>query len=73
MSVSDQLTAMIFELRSAGSPLAKAKAIARAWRMVRRLSPGDRRILAEEAGFDGAEELLESLAAKSGGVGAATP
>ena len=49
-------------------PVAKATALARAWRMVRRLSPVDRMALAEEAGFDGAEDLLENLAAKKGGV-----
>lgn len=48
--------------------MAKAKALARSWRMVRRLSPTDRRFLAKEAGFDGAEDLLESLAAKRSGV-----
>lgn len=68
MSVSDQLGAMIFELKSTGSPLAKAKALARAWRMVRRLNSADRRLLAKVAGFDGAEEMVESLAAKKGGV-----
>ncbi|RLE27679.1 MAG: hypothetical protein DRJ65_02060 [Acidobacteria bacterium] len=68
MGLSDQLAAMVFELRGAGSPVAKAKALARAWRMVRRLSPTDRIALAEEAGFEGAEDLLESLAAKKGGV-----
>lgn len=62
------MSAMVFELRGAGSPVAKAKALARAWRMVRRLSPVDRMALAEEAGFDGAEDLLENLAAKKGGV-----
>ncbi len=48
--------------------MAKAKALARAWRMVRRLSPVERMALAEEAGFEGAGDLLESLAAKKGGV-----
>lgn len=68
MGLSHQLSAMIFELRSAGSPPAKAKALARAWRTIRRLSSADRKLLAEEAGFEGAEELLESLSAKRGGV-----
>ena len=68
MGLPEQLSAMVFELRGAGSPVAKAKALARAWRMVRRLSPVDRTALAKEAGFEGAEDLLESLAAKRGGV-----
>lgn len=48
--------------------MAKAKALARAWRFVRRLSPSDRKVLAHEAGFDGAEDLLENLATKRGGM-----
>ena len=68
MGLSQQLSAMVFELRGAGSPVAKAKALARAWRFVRRLSPSDRKVLAHEAGFDGAEDLLENLATKRGGM-----
>jgi hypothetical protein len=68
MSLSQQLSAMVFELRAAGSPVAKAKALARAWRFVRRLSPTDRKVLAREAGFDGAEDFLETLATKKGGI-----
>jgi hypothetical protein len=68
MSLSQQLSAMVFELRAAGSPVAKAKALARAWRFVRRLSPTDRKVLAREAGFDGAEDFLETLASKKGGI-----
>ncbi|MEN8164091.1 MAG: hypothetical protein ABFS37_08175 [Acidobacteriota bacterium] len=68
MGLPEQLAAMVFELKGAASPVAKAKALARAWRMVRRLSPADRMALAEEAGFEGAEDLLENLAAKKGGV-----
>lgn len=68
MGLPEQLAAMVFELRGAGSPVAKAQALARAWRMVRRLSPVERMALAEEAGFEGAEDLLESLAVKRGGV-----
>jgi len=68
VSLSDQLSAMIFELRSAPSPVARAKALARAWRFIRRLGPSERTLLAREAGFDGAEDLLESVATRKGGV-----
>lgn len=71
MGLPEQLTSMLFELRAAGSPAAKAQALARAWRFIRRLSPHDRRFLAREAGFEGAEELLDTIAAKRGGVGPA--
>ncbi len=67
MSRRRQLNALLFELQSASSPLEQAKAIARAWRTVRNLSPSERRLLARHAGFDGAEQLLERLARRRGG------
>lgn len=63
-----QLSALLFELQAAGSPVAKAKVLARAWRTVRELGPSDRRLLAREAGFAGAEEILEGLAKRRGGL-----
>ena len=68
MKISDDLTALIFELQRARSPRDKAQAMARAWRTIRRLNPTDRRLLAREVGFDGAEDLVEGLAGKSGGI-----
>jgi hypothetical protein len=68
MKVSDDLTALVFELQRAHSPADKAKALARAWRTVRGLSGTERRLLAREVGFDGAEDLVEGLAARSGGA-----
>lgn len=67
MGSQRKLNAMLFELQAAQSPLAQAKIIARAWRTVRELSPKDRALLARHAGFDGAEEVLEGLAAHRGG------
>ncbi len=66
--MNEDLTALVFELRRAGSPADKARALARAWRTIRRLSPVDRRLLVREVGFDGAEDLIEGLAGKSGGA-----
>lgn len=63
-----KLNALLFELQTARSPLAQAKILARAWRTVRELSPTDRKLLARHAGFDGAEEILEGLASKKGGM-----
>jgi hypothetical protein len=68
MKVSDDLTALVFELQRARSPADKARAMARAWRTVRGLNPTERRLLVREVGFDGAEELVEGLAGKSGGA-----
>jgi len=68
MKVSNELTALIFELQRARSPADKAKALARAWRTLRGLSSGERRLLVREVGFDGAEDLVEGLAGKSGGL-----
>ena len=68
MKVSDDLTALVFELQRARSPSEKARALARAWRTVRGLSASERRLLAREVGFDGAEDLIEGLAGKSDGA-----
>lgn len=68
MKVSDDLTALVFELQRVRSPADKARALARAWRTVRGLNATERRLLVREVGFDGAEELIEGLAGKSGGT-----
>lgn len=68
MAMHRQLSALLFELQAAGSPVAKTKVLARAWRTVRDLSASDRRLLAREAGFAGAEEILEGLAKRRGGL-----
>jgi hypothetical protein len=68
MKLSDDLTALVFELQRARTPADKARALARAWRTVRGLSATERRLLVREVGFDGAEDLVEGLAAKSSGA-----
>ena len=66
--MSDDLTALIFELQRAPTPADKAKALARAWRTVRGLKPAERRLLAREVGFDGAEELIDGLGGSERGI-----
>jgi hypothetical protein len=61
-----KLTALIHELQHARSPLAQARVVARSWRTLRELSPTDRRLLARNLGFEGAEEILEGLSRKGG-------
>jgi hypothetical protein len=68
MSTQRQLTALLHELQHARSPLAQAKVLARGWRTVRDLSPTDRRLLARHAGFDGAEDIIEGLSQRKGGL-----
>ena len=65
--MNENLSALVFELQRAGSKVDKAKALARAWRTVRGLSSTERRFLAREVGFDGAEELIEGLAGQGKG------
>lgn len=67
-STQRQLTALLHELQHARSPLAQARVLARGWRTVRDLSPTDRRLLARHAGFEGAEDLLEGLGQRKGGL-----
>lgn len=66
--MNDELTALVFELQRAPSAADKAKVLARAWRTVRGLKSAERRLLAREVGFDGAEELIEGLGGKERGV-----
>jgi hypothetical protein len=68
MSTQRQLTALLHELQHARSPLAQARVLARGWRTVRQLSPTDRRLLARHAGFEGAEDILEGLSQRKGGL-----
>jgi hypothetical protein len=68
MNTQRKLTALLHELQHARSPLAQARVLARAWRTVRELSPTDRRLLARHAGFDGAEDILEGLSKRKGGL-----
>ena len=48
--------------------VAQARVLARSWRTLRELSPTDRRLLARHVGFDGAEEILEGLSRRKGGL-----
>lgn len=68
MNTERKLSALLHELQHAKSPLAQARVMARAWRTVRELSPTDRRLLARHVGFDGAEEILEGLSRREGGL-----
>lgn len=66
MGPSKELTALLFELERAASPLERLQIIARAWRSVRALDGLERRDLARQVGLDGAEELIDRLARKGG-------
>jgi len=65
---SKQLAALIFSLEEADSPFERMHQLGLAWRSIRELSRQERLELARHAGFDGAEELVERLAARSGGL-----
>ncbi|HSO22910.1 MAG TPA: hypothetical protein VLT81_08375 [Chondromyces sp.] len=68
MGAQRELNALLFELQAAASPLERAKILARAWRTVRGLNAVDRRLLVRHAGFEGAEQIVEGLVARRGGV-----
>jgi hypothetical protein len=68
MGAQRELNALLFELQAAASPLERAKILARAWRTVRDLNAVDRRLLVRHAGFEGAEQIVEGLVARRGGV-----
>jgi hypothetical protein len=68
MGAQRELDALLFELQAAASPLERTKILARAWRTVRDLNAVDRRLLVRHAGFDGAEQVVEGLADRRGGM-----
>src|SRR5688572_30418694 len=57
---------LITQLRAANTPLARIRLAARAWRVLRTLSPQDRLHVATQIGLDGADDLVEALAAHQG-------
>lgn len=70
MSLADELLNLRRELAAATSPLQRMKMLARSWRSVRQLSPSERKQLAKAVGADGAEGVLDRIAAHKGRVGA---
>ena len=70
MSLADELLNLRRELAAATSPLQRMKMLARSWRSVRQLSPSERKQLAKAVGADGAEGVLDRIAAQKGRVGA---
>lgn len=66
MGVSDELVWLLHQMRGTTSPIERLKLLARGWRSVRALSADDRRSLARELGFDGAEQMIDHLARRGG-------
>jgi len=66
-----ELGRLVNELRRISSPLGRMKLLARGWRSIQRLTPGDRRKLAKQVGVEGAENLIERMAAQKSRVGPA--
>lgn len=57
---------LILQIREAKSPLARVRVVARAWRAVRSLTPKQRYEVAVQLGLDGADDLIEAIAAHQG-------
>jgi hypothetical protein len=57
---------LILQIREAKSPLARVRVVARAWRAVRGLTPKQRYEVAAQLGLDGADDLVEAIAAHQG-------
>jgi len=70
VALADELMKLRRELASASSPLARMQMLARSWRSVRQLSPAERKQLASAVGAEGAEGVLDKIAARKGRVGA---
>ena len=57
---------LLAQLREAKSPLARIRVVTRAWRLLRNLSRQDRLAIAAQIGIDGADDLVEVIAAHQG-------
>lgn len=57
---------ILTQLRGAKSPLARVRVVARAWRVLRNLTPAERMTIATQIGIDGADDLIEAIAAHQG-------
>lgn len=57
---------LVAQLRDAKTPLARARVVVSAWRAVRSLSPRDRSNLITQLGLEGADDLVEAIAAHEG-------
>jgi hypothetical protein len=57
---------LLLQIREAKSPLARVRVVARAWRAVRSLTPKQRYEVAAQLGLDGADDLIEAIAAHQG-------
>jgi hypothetical protein len=71
MASIDELGRLLNELGRVSSPLQRMKLLARGWRSIQRLGPGDRRTLAKHVGVEGAENLIERMAVQKGRIGPA--
>ncbi|MGE5235785.1 MAG: hypothetical protein ACM3O7_05520 [Acidobacteriota bacterium] len=63
-----QVAELLFQLRSARSPLAKVRVLQQAWQVVHALTPSDRLEVATALGFEGAESVVDRLASERGGL-----
>ena len=70
MALADELLNLRRELAAASSPLQRMQMLARSWRRLRQLSPAQRKQLAKAVGAEGAESVLDRIAARKGRVGA---
>jgi hypothetical protein len=57
---------LLLQIKEAKSPLARVRVVARAWRAVRSLTPKQRYEVAAQLGLDGADDLIEAIAAHQG-------
>lgn len=57
---------LLAQLREAKTPLARIRVVTRAWRLLRNLSRQDRLAIAAQIGIDGADDLVEVIAAHQG-------
>ncbi len=68
MGTTGDLTDLVSLLEDVDSPFERLHQLALAWRSIRKMKAQERAELARKAGFDGAEEIVERLAGRHGGL-----
>lgn len=68
MSPASDLQALLRELRGVRSPVQRMKLLTLGWRTVRRLTPTERKVLANQLGMDGLDGVLSRLGRRDDGI-----
>jgi hypothetical protein len=68
VTTTRQIADLFFQLRGAASPAKKLRLVVTAWQTLRGMTPAERRRVAKELGFEGADHLIDRIASDRSGL-----